>query len=44
VMEFTNNTWISLSGGTPSERGDPRVCIGIDRPPKTPLNDIEPNK
>jgi hypothetical protein len=22
-------------------RRDPRVCLGIGRPPKTPLNDVE---
>jgi hypothetical protein len=25
----------------PSGRRDPRVCLGIGRPPKTPLNDVE---
>jgi hypothetical protein len=32
-----------LPGGTPSGR-DPRVCLGIDKPPKTPLVDIEPKR
>jgi hypothetical protein len=36
-----NNTCISLPGGTPSGRRNPRGCLGIGRPPKTPLNDIE---
>jgi hypothetical protein len=30
--------------GTPSGRRDPRVCIGIGGPPKTPLNDVEPER
>jgi hypothetical protein len=29
------------SGGTLSRRRNPRVCLGIDIPPKTPLDDIE---
>ena len=28
-------------GGTPSGRRDPRVCLGIGRPPNTPLDDVE---
>jgi hypothetical protein len=28
-------------GGTPSGRRDPRVCLEIDKPPKTSLNDVE---
>jgi hypothetical protein len=31
-----------LLGGTPSGRRDRRVCLGIGRPPKTPLVDVEP--
>jgi hypothetical protein len=31
-----------LLRGTLSGRRDSRVCLGIDRPPKTPLIDIEP--
>jgi hypothetical protein len=27
--------------GPPLGRSDPRVCLGIDRPPKTPPYDIE---
>lgn len=34
----------SLSGGTPVGSIDPRVCLGIGRPPKTPLNDVEPER
>ena len=30
-----------LSGGTPSGRRDPRVCLDIGRPPNTPLVDLE---
>jgi hypothetical protein len=30
-----------LLGGTPLGRKDPRVCLGIDRPPNTPLVDVE---
>jgi hypothetical protein len=29
-----------LSGGIPSGRRDRRVCLGVGRPPKTPLVDI----
>jgi hypothetical protein len=25
-------------------RRDPRVCLGVGRPPKTPLNDVEPER
>jgi hypothetical protein len=25
-------------------RRDPRVCLGIDRPPKMPLVDVEPKR
>jgi hypothetical protein len=42
--EIANNTKISLSGGTPSGRRDPTVCFGIDSPPKTPLNDVDPER
>jgi hypothetical protein len=31
-----------LPGGTPSGRRDPRFCLGIGRPPKTPRDDVEP--
>jgi hypothetical protein len=30
-----------LSGGTPSGRRDPSVCLSLDRPSKTPLVDVE---
>jgi hypothetical protein len=30
--------------GTPSGRRDCRVCLGIGRPPKTPLVDVEPKR
>jgi hypothetical protein len=30
-----------LPGRTPPGRRDPRVCLGIGRPPKTPLVDVE---
>jgi hypothetical protein len=33
-----------LPGGTPSGRRDPRVCLGVDRPPKAPLVDVEPKR
>jgi hypothetical protein len=33
-----------LQGGTPSERRDPRVCVGIGRPAKMPLVDVEPKR
>jgi hypothetical protein len=33
-----------LPEGTPSGRRDRRVCLGIDRPPKTPLVDVEPKR
>jgi hypothetical protein len=38
---FANNTWISLLGGTSSRRRDPRVCLGVGRPPKTSPDDVE---
>jgi hypothetical protein len=44
ATKFGNNTWISLSGGTLSERRDPMVCLGISRPLKTPLKDVEPER
>jgi hypothetical protein len=28
----------------PSRRRDPRVCFGIDRPPKMPSDDVEPKR
>jgi hypothetical protein len=33
-----------LPRGTLSGRRDPRVCLGVDRPPKTPLVDVEPKR
>jgi hypothetical protein len=30
--------------GTPSGRRDPRVCLGVGRPPKMPLVDVEPKR
>jgi hypothetical protein len=33
-----------LPEGTPSRRRDPRVCLGVGKPPKTPLVDIEPKR
>jgi hypothetical protein len=33
-----------LPGWTPSERRDTRVCLGIGRPSKTPLVDVEPRR
>jgi hypothetical protein len=33
-----------LPGETPSGRRDPRVCLGIGMPPKTPLVDVEPKR
>jgi hypothetical protein len=33
-----------LPGGIPSGRRDRRVCIGVGRPPKTPLVDVEPKR
>jgi hypothetical protein len=30
-----------LPGGTPSEGRDPRMCLGVDKPPKTSLVDVE---
>jgi hypothetical protein len=44
AVEFADDVWISLPRGTPTGRRDPRVCLGISRPPKTPLNDIEPKR
>jgi hypothetical protein len=33
-----------LPGGTLSGRRDPRVCLSVGRPPKTPLVDVEPKR
>jgi hypothetical protein len=33
-----------LSGGTSSGRRDPMVCLGVSRPSKTPLVDVEPKR
>jgi hypothetical protein len=33
-----------LPGGIPSERRDPTICLGIGRPLKTPLVDVEPKR
>jgi hypothetical protein len=33
-----------LPGGTLSGRRDSRVCLGIGKPPKTPLVDVEPKR
>jgi hypothetical protein len=33
-----------LPGGNPSGRRDPRVCLGIGKPPKMPLVDVEPKR
>jgi hypothetical protein len=33
-----------LPGGTPSERRYPRMCLGVDKPPKTTLVDVEPKR
>jgi hypothetical protein len=33
-----------LPGWTPSGRRDPRVCLGVGRPPKTSLVDVEPKR
>jgi hypothetical protein len=33
-----------LPRGTPSGRRDPKVCLGIERLPKTTLVDIEPKR
>jgi hypothetical protein len=41
ATEFAGGAWISLPGGTPSGRRDPRPCLGTGRPPKTPLIDVE---
>jgi hypothetical protein len=34
----------NLPSGTPSGRGDPKVCFRIDKPPKTHRDDVEPNR
>jgi hypothetical protein len=39
--EFADSTWISFPGRTPLGRRDPKVCLGIDKSPKTPLNSVE---
>jgi hypothetical protein len=44
AAEFADGAWISLPGGTPLGRRDPRLCLGIGRPPKKSLIDIEPER
>jgi hypothetical protein len=39
VVFFTADLDLTSSG-----RKDPRVCLAIDRPPKTPLVNVEPNR
>jgi hypothetical protein len=34
----------NLPGGTSSGRRDPRVCLRVGRPPKTPLVYIKPKR
>jgi hypothetical protein len=41
AAEFAGSVWISLLRGTPSGRRDPRHCLGLGRPPKTCLVDVE---
>jgi hypothetical protein len=41
AAEFADGAWISLLRETSSGRRDPRVCLEIGRPPKTPLNNAE---
>jgi hypothetical protein len=31
-------------GRDPVRRRDPKVCLGVGRPPKTPLVDVEPKR
>jgi hypothetical protein len=33
-----------LLRGTPLGRRDPKVCLGVSRPPKTSLFDVEPKR
>jgi hypothetical protein len=42
AAEFADGDWMSFLEGTLSGRRDPRVCLGISRSPKTPLNNVEP--
>jgi hypothetical protein len=44
VAAFANSTWIRPPRGTPSGRRVPRFCLGVGRPPKTPLDDVEPKR
>jgi hypothetical protein len=39
--KIAGGAWISLLGGTPSGRRDPRSCPGSGRPTWTPLIDVE---
>jgi hypothetical protein len=41
---FHNRPRSYLLGGSPSGRRDRRVCLGVGRPPKTPLVDVEPKR
>lgn len=44
AAEITDHVGISLPRETPLGRKDPRVCLGIGRPPKMSLNDVEPER
>jgi hypothetical protein len=44
AAEFAEQDLDLAPGRHPSGRRDPRVCLGIERPPKTSLNDVEPER
>jgi hypothetical protein len=44
VFFFAADLDLASREGPRRGRRDPRVCLGVGRPPKTPLVDVEPKK
>jgi hypothetical protein len=44
ATEFAKQHLDLAPGRDPVGRRHPRGCLGIGRPPKTPLNDVEPER
>jgi hypothetical protein len=44
AVTFASSTASDLLGGFPSGTRDHRVCLGINRPPKTPPDNVESNR
>jgi hypothetical protein len=41
MVALTTGPGSDILGGTPSGRRDPRLCLGIGRPPKMPPDNVE---